>query len=442
MASVHQRYRIIEKIDAGGMAEIYKGEAVSLEGFSRTVAIKRILPSMCSDKKFVAMFLDEARLSMQLQHANIVQIFDIGKADDTYFVVMELIDGVNLRRMMQRAIDRGIQVPVSLACYLTIEIAKALAYAHEKRDGDGAPLGIVHRDVSPPNVLLSRQGEVKLTDFGLAKASTHVQKTDAGVIKGKFSYLSPEVVEGKNVDPRADVYSTGIMWWELLIGRKLFAGSNDMETVELVRRGVVPKPSGLRDDIDEELDRVLLKALAKNPKRRYQSARALEQAVTAYLFKHGMAVTASDVADFLRNLRDDDEEDVEDFDVLELLRAELQQLERAGGFDRTLGQVPLRPLGLRNPGMSKLSGGLDPIINRVTRMPLEDLAEADGGGSIMDLADRLEADDPKSEARARIESQIEKSARNRSWKIALAAAVATVVVVGAAVLIWRSGLLG
>ena len=154
------------------MAEIYRGEAVSIEGFARQVAIKRILPSMCADPKFVAMFLDEARLSMQLTHANIVQIFDIGKADDTYFVVMELIDGINLRRLMQRAIDRDEQLPIALACYITMEVAQALSYAHERRDGEGQSLGIVHRDVSPPNVLLSNRGEIKLTDFGLAKAAT------------------------------------------------------------------------------------------------------------------------------------------------------------------------------------------------------------------------------------------------------------------------------
>ena len=439
MASVHQRYRIIEKIDAGGMAEIYRGEAVSLEGFSRTVAIKRILPSMCSDKKFVAMFLDEARLSMQLQHANIVQIFDIGKADDTYFVVMELIEGLNLRRMMQRAIDKGIHVPVSLACYLTIEVAKALAYAHEKQDAQGQPLGIVHRDVSPPNVLLSRQGEVKLTDFGLAKASTHAQKTDAGVIKGKFSYLSPELVEGKPADPRTDVYSAGIIWWELLCGRKLFAGQNDLDTVELVRKGNVPKPSTIRDEIGDELDRVVLKALAKNPKRRFQSARALEQGITAFLFKHGLAVTASDAADFLRTLIGDEQEDAEALDVIALLQTELQQLSRAGDLDTTMGQVPLSPLALRNAGTSKFNGGLQPIIDRVTAMPLEDLGDI-AGGSIMNLADRLEASDGKSDARLRVEDRIDAQARTRSWKIAVAAAAGTLVLLGAAA--YFLGLLG
>ncbi len=438
MASVHQRYRIIEKIDAGGMAEIYRGEAVSLEGFSRTVAIKRILPSMCSDKKFVAMFLDEARLSMKLQHANIVQIFDIGKADDTYFVVMELIEGVNLRRMMQRAIDRGIQIPLGLTCYLTVEIAKALAYAHEKNDEKGKPLGIVHRDVSPPNVLLSRQGEVKLTDFGLAKAASHVQQTDAGVIKGKFSYLSPEVVEGKTADPRADVYSAGIMAWEMLTGRKLFAGTNDMETVELVRKGSVPKVSTIRDDIDEDFDRVLLKALAKNPKRRYQSARAMEQAFTAYLFKRGEAVTSSDVSDFLKNLRGDSEELAESFDIGALLRSELKSLEHAGDLDPTVGQVPLRAHMLKTRGKPKIDmNGVESVIQRVNSLPLEDIAQDESGGSIMSLADRLEAGRDKSETRRRIESQLIAESRSSAVKIAAVAVIATLAIVGIAIFLLK-----
>lgn len=421
------------------MAEIYKGEAVSLEGFSRTVAIKRILPSMCRDKKFVAMFLDEAKLSMQLQHANIVQIFDIGKADDTYFVVMELIDGLNLRRMMQRAIDRGIQVPASLVCYLTAEIAKALSYAHEKRDGDGSPLGIVHRDVSPPNVLLSRQGEVKLTDFGLAKAATHSTKTDAGVIKGKFSYLSPEVVDGKQADPRADVYSAGIIAWEMLCERKLFSGKTDMETVELVRKGHVPKPSDIRDDIDPELDRVLLRALAKNPKRRYQTARALEQGITQYLFKNNMAVNAGDVADFLRLLRGEGQE-ADELDVVALLQAELHALQRTGKLDPNIGQVPLRPLALRDPGKNKLPvTDLDAVIERVCSLPLEDIASEGDGSSIMSLAERLEKSTDSSDARVRIEQKIQAESRSSTLKVALIAATATLAAVGIGVYLWQSG---
>ena len=371
------------------MAEIYRGAAVSLDGFEKQVAIKRILPSICTDQKFVAMFLDEARLSMQLQHANIVQIFDIGKADGTFFVVMELIDGPNLRRLMQRSLDRGKPVPIPLACYVIAEVAKGLAYAHERTDANGVSLGIVHRDVSPPNVLVSRRGEVKLTDFGLAKAATHAQQTDAGVIKGKFAYLSPEVVDGRDVDPRADVYSAGIILWELLCGRKLFAGKTDMETVELVRRGQIPSPSSIRPEIDEELERIVLKALARNPKRRYQSARALERAVVGHLFKHGMRVAESDAAGYLNELEGDGDGETDIIDVVGLLEAELVELRRNGRLDPNLGQVPLQPGALSIQSESRFS--VERLLERLQQMPLEDLADADTEDSILSLADRLDA---------------------------------------------------
>ncbi len=434
MASVHQRYRIIEKIDAGGMAEIYRGAAVSLDGFEKQVAIKRILPSICTDQKFVAMFLDEARLSMQLQHANIVQIFDIGKADGTFFVVMELIEGPNLRRVMQRSLDRSKPLPVPLACYLIAEVAKALAYAHERTDPNGQPLGIVHRDVSPPNVLVSRQGEVKLTDFGLAKAATHVQQTDAGVIKGKFSYLSPEIVDGRDADLRADVYSAGIILWELLCGRKLYAGKTDMETVELVRRSQVPPPSSIRPEVDDELERIVLKALARNPKRRYQSARALGRAVVGHLFKHGMQVAESDVATYLRDLEDEGTGEAELIDVVELLQVELIELRRSGRLDANLGQVPLQPGALRAQSASRFS--VDRVLERLDHMPLDDIADAESVDPILSLADRLDA--PES---PEISGEHADQAGGRGPMLVVAAAAVIAVLVGGLAFLWQRGYL-
>ena len=385
MASVHQRYRIIDKIDAGGMAEIYRGVAISIEGFEKQVAIKRILPNLCQNEQFVTMFLDEARLSMQLNHANIVQIFDIGKVDDTYFVAMELVDGANLRRVMQRALDRGLQVPIAIACYMMMGVADALAYAHEKVDGSGQPLHIVHRDVSPPNVLLSRQGEVKLTDFGMAKAASNAQISDAGVVKGKFSYLSPEAASGQPVDHRADVFAVGIILWELLCGRRLFVGKTDLDTVELVRQGEVQKPSALRPDVDAELDRLVLRALAKNPKRRFQSAREMEQELASYVFKHNLRATGADVSAFLRELLSDSAAE-ESVDIAAVLRAELDEQVRVGRLDPTVGQVPLRPEDLKTRSVSTLE--LAPLFERLAAAPLEDLA--DGGGRALSLAERLE----------------------------------------------------
>ena len=260
---------------------------------------------------------------------------------------------------------------------------RALAYAHEKTGADGKSLGIVHRDVSPPNVLVSGQGEVKLTDFGLARAASNVQISDAGVVKGKFSYLSPEVVEGKPADPRADIYSAGIILWELLCARKLFAGKTDLETVDLVKAGDVPKPSKLRHDVDAELDAVVLRALAKNPKRRFQSARELEQELATYLFKHNLRVTQADLAGFLHSL--EEQAEVQLLDVATLLRAEMQEQMRVGHLDAMLGQVPLRPSDLTTPSMSKVD--VTSLLDRLSGAPLDDLA-AEAGLSA--LADRLE----------------------------------------------------
>jgi serine/threonine protein kinase len=413
MASVHQRYRILAKIDAGGMAEIYRGAAISIEGFEKPVAIKRILPSLCENEKFVAMFLDEARLTMQLNHANIVQILDIGKVDDTYFIAMEMVEGWNLRRVMQKSLDQGKPFPLAIACFLAMEIAKALAYAHEKNGPDGQSLGIVHRDVSPPNVLLSKEGEVKLTDFGLARAASNAQVSDHGVVKGKFAYLCPEAVEGKVVDPRADVYSTGIILWEMLCGRRLFAGKNDGETVELVRKGDIPKPSTLRPEVDAELDRIVLRSLAKNTKRRYQSAREMEQELAAFLFKHNLRVTNADLAAYLRDL--DASGEVQVIDVVGLLRAEMDEQVRVGHLDPTIGHAPLKPLDLKAKSTSKV--GVQDLLERLTEVPLDDLAEE---GIHVRLADRLEAMNDKSQASQRILA-LKKSKGLPRWAIAVAA---------------------
>ena len=216
-----QKYRILRKLDAGGMAAVFLAESESIKGFKRRVAIKRILPHLTKNKRFVQMFLDEARLSLQLQHANIVSVFDIGKADNTFFIVMDFIDGANLKNIIEVRKKRGELIPMEQAIYIVREVCEGLAYAHDQRDLEtGEALGIVHRDVSPPNILISRRGEIKLTDFGLAKATSQLEQTDPGVVKGKFSYLSPEAASGLEVDSRADIFSAGIILWELLTDRK------------------------------------------------------------------------------------------------------------------------------------------------------------------------------------------------------------------------------
>jgi serine/threonine-protein kinase len=300
---MRDRYTITERLDHGGMAEVFRGVAESMEGFKKAVAIKRILPNLTKNQKFVSMFLDEARLSLFLQHANIVQVFDISRTpDNANFLVMEYVDGCNLKALIERQKQKGRRTEISHSIYVMIECCKALQYAHALEHPEtNEPLGIVHRDISPPNILLSKNGEVKLVDFGLAKANSQIESTDPGVVKGKFSYLSPEAASGLEVDHRADVFAVGIILWELFTARRLFYGDSDYQTVELVRQARVPSIAALNPEIEPELEQVVRKALARNPDERYQTANDLGDALTQYLFSRRMKVTARDIANLVRD---------------------------------------------------------------------------------------------------------------------------------------------
>ena len=292
------KYTMLERLGGGGQAEVYRGLAESLEGFKRVVAIKRVLPNLTSNPRFVAMFLDEARLSLFLQHANIVQVFDISTAaDGTYFLAMEYVDGCDLKALIEHEIQNGRSANIALVLYIVIECCKGLHYAHSAEHPEThAPLRIVHRDVSPPNVMLSKNGEVKVVDFGLAKANSQIEITDEGVVKGKFSYLAPETATGLTVDARADVFALGIMLLEMLTERRLFLGDTPHETVELIRRARIPSITAINPSVDRELEGVVRKALARNREDRYETAADLGEALTTYLFSHGLKATARDVS--------------------------------------------------------------------------------------------------------------------------------------------------
>jgi serine/threonine-protein kinase len=300
---MRDRYTITERLDHGGMAEVFRGVAESMEGFKKNVAIKRVLPNLTKNQKFVSMFLDEARLSLFLQHANIVQVFDISRTpDNAYFLVMEFVDGCNLKSLIERQKQKGRRIEVAHTIYIMMEACKALTYAHGLEHPEtNQPLGIVHRDISPPNILLSKNGEIKLVDFGLAKANTQIESTDQGVVKGKFSYLSPEAASGVDVDHRADIFAIGIILWELFTGRRLFYGDTDYQTVELVRQARVPSIAALNPEIEPELEGIVRKSLAKDVNDRYQSAADLGDALAQYLFSRRMKVTARDVASLVRD---------------------------------------------------------------------------------------------------------------------------------------------
>src|SRR4028119_1528522 len=230
------------------------------------------------------MFLDEARLSLSLQHTNVVQVFDIGHVDDTYFIVMEFVDGVDLKAILEwrRRINKPLTVGQTV--YVIMEICKGLNYAHDLPHPEtGKPLGIVHRDVSPPNVLLSKNGEIKLTDFGLAKAAVQVEHTDPGVVKGKMSYLSPEAARGEEVDQRADIFAVGILLYEMLTNRRLFYGESDYQTVELVRAARIPPIGAQNPEVEPELEDIVRKSLARRLEDRFQSGADLQDALAHYL---------------------------------------------------------------------------------------------------------------------------------------------------------------
>lgn len=298
-----QRYRVVRRLDAGGMAEVFVGMATSIKGFDKTVAIKRVLPNLTRNRKFVRMFLDEARLSLLLNHTNVVQVFDVGQADGTYFIVMEFIDGVNLKALLEAADQWGGRVGVPQAVLIASEVCKGLSYAHDLRDPTGQPLGIVHRDISPPNVLISEQGEVKIADFGLAKARSQVEHTDPGFVKGKFGYLSPEAAYGEPIDPRTDIFAVGIVLWEMLAGRRLFQGQTDLKTLDLVRKARIPELTLFNPDVPPDLETIVYKALARDKSARYQRSDELGNDLMQFLFDHGLKVASFDIAELVKKAK-------------------------------------------------------------------------------------------------------------------------------------------
>ncbi|MEM1417887.1 MAG: serine/threonine-protein kinase, partial [Myxococcota bacterium] len=277
-------YTLLHRLAVGGMAEVYVAKARGLGGFEKLVALKVIHPRFSEDRRFVQMLVEEAKLSVLLNHPNIVQTFDLGFTDGTYFIVMELVEGVDAYRVFRRANERRKRIPLDLCVHMVGEICRGLDYAHRRRDVNGAPLGVVHRDVSPQNVLLSFGGEVKLTDFGIAKATQRgVGDTEVGVIKGKYYYMSPEQAWGDPVDPRSDVFSAGIVLHELMCNRMVYRGENLPQLLDAVRQAEVAPPSRHRADIPPELDAVVMKACAKEPDARYASAGAMAEALAEVL---------------------------------------------------------------------------------------------------------------------------------------------------------------
>ena len=288
------QYELLELIAVGGMAEVFKGRVVAAEGFEKLVAIKRILPDLAEDERFVKMLLTEARIHSALSHRNIVQIHDLGISEDgQYFIVLEFVDGYDLRMIAEQLAAMGEIIPEVLSLHIASELAQGLHFAHELKGQDGQPLGLIHRDVTPSNVLISLAGEVKLSDFGLAKRRH--DRSVVGSLKGNLSYMSPEQAMQQPLDRRTDVFSLGAVLFELLTGRRLREITDEVAGWSHVASGAVPSVRSLRPDLPPTIERLLDRALAADPNQRFPDAAAFGTAIRQALAEMNVPVGASDL---------------------------------------------------------------------------------------------------------------------------------------------------
>jgi serine/threonine protein kinase len=306
-------YQLLEKVAVGGMAEVFKAKRSGVEGFEKVVAVKRILNHLSDNKEFVDMFINEAKMVAGLTHPNIVQIFDLGKIERSYYIAMDYVHGRDLRSIMKRAKERGIRIPLDISAMVVAKVCAALEYAHRKKDEDGRPMRIVHRDISPQNILISFEGEVKITDFGIAKAATKASTTERGALRGKLLYMSPEQAWGKSIDKRSDIFSLGIVFYEMITDDKPFLASSEMSILEMVRDCRLAPPTRLNPRVPEKLERVVMKALEKDAEQRYQDAgeipRDLERALEGR-----KPPTVAELARFMEVLFDPNERGVTSHD--------------------------------------------------------------------------------------------------------------------------------
>ncbi len=291
---------VYEQIGLGGMATVHRAETQGIAGFSKQVALKRMLPSVASDANLVKSFIREARLASHLRHANVAQTYDLGKVGDTYFIAMELVTGRDLRTILKHCAMVAGHMPLGIAMNIVNQIADALDYAHNLCDETGQPLGIIHRDVSPANVIVSEGGVVKLIDFGIAKASGGGMQTMSGAIKGKFSYLAPECLTG-NVDARSDLFALGVIAYELLTNRPLFQGRDDMDTLQRVKDMPIVPVSHKNPNVPPEIEAIIMTALERDPEKRWQRATALRQALTTETQRLGLVSLGAEVAAWIEH---------------------------------------------------------------------------------------------------------------------------------------------
>ena len=303
------RYHLVNKLAKGGMAEIFMAKSHGAHGFEKTLVVKRILPQLASDPEFVEMFIDEAKVMVKINHPKVVQVLDFGEVDQQYYIAMEYVQGVDGLALLRMCVRRGVRPTTYIAVHVVAEVLDALHYAHTLRDEAGLALGIVHRDISPSNIFISDQGEVKLGDFGIARASVRTQTTESRNLKGKYGYLAPEVVSGSEVDQRSDIFSAGVVLAELLMVRRFFVAKSDLEVLLQVRDAKLDRLDRYGRHIPDDLRTILESALARDPDLRYQDAATFRDALHRYLYDHRRMVRHTDVRRFLRRLKGEEETD-------------------------------------------------------------------------------------------------------------------------------------
>lgn len=296
------KYILLDRVNSGGMAEVYRAKVMGVENFERLVAIKCMLPSLLADSQFTAMFIDEAKLASQLNHANIVHIYELGKLNDRLYIAMELVNGHDLRHLIRTSSQLKKPLPISFVAYIIFKASEALDFAHRKIGNDGEPLNLVHRDVSPQNILVSYDGQVKIVDFGIAKATARTTETQTGILKGKFGYMAPEQLRGEETDRRIDIFALGICLYEGITGKRLFSGESDLAILEQIRDGKLPDFKKEIPGCPEELLQVLERALAQDVNQRYQYASELAEDLEQLLIEDRSIFGAKRAAQVMQSL--------------------------------------------------------------------------------------------------------------------------------------------
>jgi serine/threonine protein kinase len=296
------RYRVVDEIGVGGMASVHLARLDGAGGFQKWVAIKRIHPHLVEDDQFVHMFLDEARIAARINHANVAQVYELGEGEGNYWIAMEYLHGEPLREVMRSVEEGAPAMAYEVAARIVAEAAEGLHAAHDLRGKGGEPLGLVHRDVTPHNIFVTYEGQIKVVDFGIAKVAGRLSNTRAGTLKGKLAYMSPEQVAGREIDRRTDIFALGVVLWELTTNQRLFRTDSDLETLEKVQACQIPRPSQLRRDYPLQLEQILLKALARDANQRFQTARDLSRELQKFLLSRGMLVGPEHVSDYVHRL--------------------------------------------------------------------------------------------------------------------------------------------